>query len=259
MTTLSPLDVRFACTCSHASNVHPPFPVMKCEQCDCDGYRPAKSWRLGKVCEFSGYRLGKGQKKIVCPLCHRQTTVSVKGRVATHKMHLTHPNRRNCSHIDTEGRSYRCRVEPPTPAERFTLYVDKAEECWPWTGACDTKLGYGLFRLGTRQLKAHRYAWELENGPIPDGMVVCHHCDNPPWVRPSHLFLGTTLDNIRDKQSKGRQPKGAEIRTSKLTPQQVKEIRTLWPSVSLSALGAKYGVANQSIHAIVTGKTWRHV
>ena len=168
MTTLSPIDTRFACTCSHASGAHPPFPVMRCTECDCDGYRPAKSWRLGKVCEFSGYRLSKGQTISFCPLCHRQITVSVKGRIATHKTHLNHPTRRNCYHVDGRGDLHRCRPEPLTAAERFALYVDKTGDCWMWTGACE-RTGYGAFRFEGRQLKAHRYAWELENGQFQRG------------------------------------------------------------------------------------------
>ena len=259
MTALSPIDVRFACTCSHASGAHPPFPVMRCTECDCDGYRPARTWRWGKLCDWSGHYLGEeAWGQIVCPSCSRFTTVLTSGRVAKHKSHIENHNRGRCYHVDYDGVSRRCKPEPLTAAERFALYVDKTGNCWLWTGACE-RTGYGAFRFEGRQLKAHRYAWELENGPIPKGMIVCHHCDVRACVRPSHLFLGTTLDNIRDKQAKGRQPYGVDIRSSKLTPPQVLEIRLLFPSTTLSELSRQYGVSVPSIKAAVTGKTWKHV
>lgn len=88
-------------------------------------------------------------------------------------------------------------------AESFWGRVDTSGECWLWTGA-RLKTGYGVLKRGGRVLKASRVAWALVKGPIPDGLFVCHHCDNPPCVRPDHLFLGTHLDNMRDRDAKGR-------------------------------------------------------
>lgn len=96
---------------------------------------------------------------------------------------------------------------------RFWATVDKssgADGCWPRKGV-RTADGYarfqqGDFRSGTLvQWAAHRLAWALTFGEIPSGMCICHHCDNPPCCNPSHLFLGTHLDNVRDKVAKGRQ------------------------------------------------------
>lgn len=89
--------------------------------------------------------------------------------------------------------------------QRFWTKVQKpiGEGCWIWT-ASKYPYGYGCIRFNGRNEAAHRVSWELHNGPIPDSMQVLHHCDNPPCVNPSHLFLGTNQDNIDDKVKKGR-------------------------------------------------------
>lgn len=71
-------------------------------------------------------------------------------------------------------------------------------ECWEWSGSRDRK-GYGFGDGG----RAHRLAWEWENGPVPAGLMVLHRCDNPPCCNPKHLFVGTALDNARDALAKG--------------------------------------------------------
>jgi hypothetical protein len=96
-------------------------------------------------------------------------------------------------------------------AGRFWAKVSKSDTCWNWTAA--TVRGYGVFQLGTRRLvRAHRLAWEMAYGPIPDALLVCHHCDNPLCVKTEpdeqwpegHLFLGTHSDNMVDSAQKGR-------------------------------------------------------
>ncbi len=105
---------------------------------------------------------------------------------------------------------------------RFLRFFDRPEiGCWPWKG-CKNKQGYGTFGDDEMKIvKAHRFAWELEGGRIPDGMVVCHTCDNPPCVRISHLFLGTHQDNVDDKIGKGRHAYGIKCAQAKLTKEQV--------------------------------------
>jgi DNA-binding Xre family transcriptional regulator len=95
-------------------------------------------------------------------------------------------------------------MNPPELDEhRFWSKVDTTGECWLWMGS-RRPLGYGAVKVGGRVLHAHRVAYELTHGSIPEGFVVMHRCDNPPCVNPAHLHLGTRSENTRDMHAKGR-------------------------------------------------------
>lgn len=100
-------------------------------------------------------------------------------------------------------------------AERFWSKVDVAgpEDCWVWRGRRDHG-GYGAAKNNGKQMAAHRLAWLIQNGPIPEDRNVCHHCDNPPCCNPSHLFICTQLENVRDCYAKGRRADQKDHRRS---------------------------------------------
>lgn len=130
---------------------------------------------------------------------------------------------------------------PPLPLEaRFWAKVDRSagdDSCWVWKPMAGMN-DYGRLKFGgptNKIVRAHRYSWELHNGPIPEGLFVCHHCDRPHCCNPRHLFLGTQVDNMRDKVAKGRnRPRhthcklGHELTASNITVSRKRNGREDW-------------------------------
>lgn len=145
-------------------------------------------------------------------------------------------------------------------AERFDAFVDKSGDCWIWTGARGTH-GYGVINVGNHRCKtAHRLAWQFAYGDIPAGFHVCHSCDNRPCVRPTHLFLGTDADNLRDMREKGRgSPPPPQIGpanvNAKLSTEQVAELREMRRAgVPVLQVANYFGVHKDTVSKITN---WR--
>lgn len=165
------------------------------------------------------------------------------------------------------------------PELHFWKRVDKENgpvhpvhgKCWIWVGCLYKGSGYGQFR----NMRAHRFSYSMCCGVVPDGLFVLHKCDNPPCVNPSHLFIGTPLDNMTDKMVKGRWDggtkspcNGEENGRAKLTQEDVDEIRSLAEKNKapfsryvtrqfLERMSTKHGVCIETIRSIILRKTWK--
>jgi len=158
-----------------------------------------------------------------------------------------------------------------TLEERFWAKVDKngpvpahcpeLGNCWVWTNA-KHDFGYGkIWASASYPEDAQRVSWKLAYGPIPPGMYVLHRCDNPPCVRPEHLFLGTHKENMQDMTAKGRHGvfdrAGEKNGNAKLTEAQVVEIRERAAAGERGlTLAAEYGLHFNKISAILHGRSW---
>jgi hypothetical protein len=166
--------------------------------------------------------------------------------------------RRYCSIV-----CYRHRESTPQ-AERFWRYVVKGAGCWEWQAALGGS-GYGTFGLNReRMMPAHRFSWQLHFGSIPEGMLVCHHCDSRLCVRPDHLFLGTPLANTRDMDRKGRRViapcRGERNGNARLNEADIIAIRhDAAVGESRRAIAVRYGVTPELIGQIIRRVAWRHV
>lgn len=153
-------------------------------------------------------------------------------------------------------------------ADRFWAKVVRHENgCWEWHGS-KHRSGYGRLTMGGSHgyiETASRVSWLIHFGRIPDGLEVCHRCDNPECTRPSHLFLATHRENMRDSVMKGRASKpplhlGSDSPKAKLTDAAVVDIRQRYARGERSLLLAQeYGVAHSTAKRIIARRYWRHV
>lgn len=138
---------------------------------------------------------------------------------------------------------------------RFTGWRVTDSGCWEFLAKATTNFGYTAVRWKGRQVNTHRLAYECWVGPIPPGCVVCHRCDNPPCINPSHLFVGTQADNLRDMKAKGRYVNGA----TKLSEDEVLDIKEAYATgvFTYGMLADAFGVSGSQVGAIVRGEMRR--
>lgn len=144
---------------------------------------------------------------------------------------------------------------------RFTAKVNQTDSCWLWRGAQDLD-GYARFNFNGRNLHASRAAYLLYIGPIPPDMSVCHTCDNRLCVNPSHLFLGTHADNMRDmaRKKRSRVPHGEQHVRSRLDTAKVRTIRHLHTQgYGPKEIAQLFSVTVGAIRSVLTRRTWKHV
>jgi hypothetical protein len=143
--------------------------------------------------------------------------------------------------------------------DRFWNKVSKTGDCWEWTGG-KTGRGYGAIKIQGKMIGAHRVSYEMAHGPIGDGQIVCHSCDNRGCVNPDHLFAADHAENMRDMTRKRRQARGSAIKQSKLKEHQISEIRNLLRGgESRRGIAEIYGVSETMIGYIARGEYWSHV
>lgn len=134
--------------------------------------------------------------------------------------------------------------------------VRTSNGCLEWTGHRGAD-GYGVVKIEGVNYRVHRLSWHATKGPIPDGMCVCHRCDNRPCFDDAHLFLGTRAENNADKWRKGRAIflPGEKNGRAKITADQVRDIRA--DRRILAEIARSYGLGISQIHRIKTGERWR--
>lgn len=152
--------------------------------------------------------------------------------------------------------SLRNAEERPSLQGKFNSLFTRGEGCWEWQGTIDG-YGYGVVDYAGSRYRAHVLALEFDGRTVPQGMVACHHCDNPRCVRPDHLYVGTQRQNVQDASRRGRLLKGDRHHQSKLTENQVREIRRL--DLPYAEIARLYGVSRPTVTRAIKGKTWRHV
>lgn len=137
-------------------------------------------------------------------------------------------------------------------------YVVSESGCWNWTGAMSSR-GYGRLRHADRSLGAHRVSYAYRFGEIPDGLFVCHKCDNRRCINPDHLFLGTNAENMADCARKGRASGLRNIgENNGRAVLSIDDVRAILASKEIyPILGARYGVSRSTIAMIKTGRIWR--
>src|SRR3990167_298323 len=190
----------------------------------------------------------RGLEKVICKYCGKIFT----GRISARRKYCSS----RCAQLSTV-----------IPCEkRFWSKVNKGtnNECWMWNGSKDRE-GYGsVYRWENRKriyiTKAHRYSWALTNGSIPDGLKVLHHCDNPSCVNPSHLFIGTQSDNMKEMYNKNRaNNRGSANPNTHFSEAEIISMRGNYKRGDAASLAKKYNVHIDTIYNIIRKVQWTHI
>lgn len=142
--------------------------------------------------------------------------------------------------------------------DRFWEKIQKSDDCWIWTSGKDLD-GYGLFQLESRRtVRAHRLMYQITEGPIPDGNVIMHSCDNPPCVNPGHLAAVHELVNIADRDTKGRTSQKSRHYAAKVSQEQVDQLRQrVFAGEKIYRIHSEYGISYSQAKSIAAGRTWK--
>lgn len=250
-----------------------PSVALSCSICSQTFQRFASQARGAKFCSRVCQGVSKRRRvDLMCDSCGQPFT-RVAGEIRSYR-------KRTPYYFCSQTCASRPVGEPGSAVELFWSNVKRTTNdtsCWPYHRA-DRRTGYGVLKVNGRTTRAHRFSWELHYGPIPDGLLVCHRCDNRPCVRPDHLFLGTPADNSADMVAKGRSytPGGDEHYSHRnpgrvrrgsaapraiLTEEQVRSIRArcLAQPTTFRQIAQEYGVVPSTISAIARRVTWAHL